>query len=62
MHISTWVLINEVIGKRPNSDLAEILHDVLLSPTIVLQYLVCIFLYDVLDKPFHRLKFPLKKN
>ena len=27
-YISTWVLINEVIGKRPNSDLAEILHDV----------------------------------
>jgi hypothetical protein len=38
-----------VIGKRPNSDLAEILHDVFLSPQIVLQNLVCIFSYDVLS-------------
>ena len=27
-YIVVRVLINEVIGKRPNSDLAEILHDV----------------------------------
>jgi hypothetical protein len=47
--VSTWVLIKEVIGKRPNSDLAELLHDVFLSPKIVLQYLVCIFSYDVLS-------------
>jgi hypothetical protein len=38
-----------VIGKRPNSDLAEILNDIFLSPKIVLQYLVCVFSYDVLS-------------
>ena len=48
-YIVVRVLINEVKRKRPNSDLAEILHDVFLSPKIVLQYLVCIFSYDVLS-------------
>jgi hypothetical protein len=38
-----------MIGKRPNSDLAEILNDIFLSPKIVLQYLVCVFSYDVLS-------------